>query len=601
MLRGPQGTFAGTNATGGAVFIVEQNPTLDSTNGYAEAKFGNYADVGLQGAVNVPLSDDVALRLSADAERRDSFWTITKGPAFSGDPGSLGEIATRVSLLWQPIENLDVLFKTDLMYIDTGGYPADFACSPCTNDIFHIRNNTHNMGLEEQLRSVLDVRYTFGDGIQVRSLSGYQYARAAEQIDLTAGFFNPALTFRDKGKIRIFSQEVDLISPDSGPFRWVLGGFFEHEDDDLPAVDGFDIGLPHGSADILLTYHTPKQHEAVFGQATYDFTDQLELQVGARYNNSSFDLKDHQVTLVNFGAGEVPVAVFDVPCIGGQAHCGPETRTGHEDDSKVTEKIALNYKPDDVNFLYAFFATGHKDGGQNTTANAMPNILPEEDRNVEIGWKSSFFGEHVRTQLDGFWNDYKNFQVTLFDPQSQANDILNAPSAKIWGFEAQMQGTWDRFSFDLNGSYLHSRFGSFFTFDPKQTTGTCDPHTGGTDPNCIDLTGEENVYAPTWTFNGGLQYIFPVGEGDTLTPRIDYAYQSAQWPSVFRTGAPGSVPRIGARNLVNAQLSYGLGDTWVFTAYATNLFDLHYVAAENVSLRYAGPPRQFGIRVDKSF
>jgi iron complex outermembrane receptor protein len=596
VLRGPQGTFAGVNATGGAVFITEQNPTLDDNSGYVQGIAGEYGDVGLQGAVNVPLSDDAAMRIAVNTERRDSFWSITKGAGFSGDPGSLKEIDGRVTFLWEPQQNLDIKFKTDINYIDNGGYPADPTGFP--EDIFHISNNAHNMGIDQNLRTVLDVKYTFESGIALRSLTGYQYGRAAEEVDLD-GTNLAGLTFRDKGIIRIFTQELNLLSPDSGPFRWVVGGFFQHEDDDLPANDGFDIGLPAGGFDIRLTYHTPKQHEAVFGQVTYDFTDELQLQAGVRYNNSTFDLRDSQE---NFFGGVASPPPLDVPCTAGNPDCGAVSRSGHEQDSKVTEKVALNWKPDDRNFFYAFFATGHKDGGQNTTANATPDILPEEVRNAEIGWKSNFLEGHVRTQFDGYWNDYKNFQVTQFDVASQTTDILNAPSAKLWGFEAQLQAAWDQFSFDMNGAYSHSRFGSFFTFNPKQTgSDTCDPHTGGTDPNCESLEGEQNVYAPKWTFNAGMQYAFPVENGDTLTPRIDYAFIGSQWPSIFQNPlAPNFVPRIGARNLVNLQLSY-LHQSWDFAVYATNLFDLHYIAAQNVGLRYAGEPRQVGIRVTKDF
>jgi iron complex outermembrane receptor protein len=597
VLRGPQGTFAGANATGGAVFITEQNPTLDDHSGYVQGIVGSYADVGLQGAVNVPLSDDATMRIALNMERRDSFWTIKKGVGFSGDPGSLKEISGRVTLLWDPRSNLEVKFKTDVNYIDNGGYPADPTGFP--EDIFHIGNNTHNMGLDQNLRSVLDVKYTFESGIALRSLTGYQYGRAAEQIDLDGVNF-VGLTFRDKGYIKIFTEELNLLSPDSGPFRWVLGGFFQHEDDDLPAKDGFDIGLPPGAFDIKLTYHTPKQHEAVFGQVTYDFTDELQLQLGARYNNSTFDLKDSQE--VFFGGVPFPPSLLVVPCTGGGPGCGAVSRSGHEQDSKVTGKVALNWKPDDRNYFYVFFATGHKDGGQNTSANATPNILPEEVRNAELGWKSTLLDGHVRTQLDGYWNDYKNFQVTQFDVSSQMTDILNAPSAKLWGFEAQAQAVWDQFSFDLNGSYSHSRFGSFFTYNPSQTgADTCDPHTGGNDPNCESLKGEENVYAPKWTFNAGAQYAFPLDNGDTLTPRVDYAFIGSQWPSIFQNSAkPRFVPKIGSRSLVNLQLTY-IHESWDFALFSTNLFDVHYIAAQNVGLRYAGEPRQFGIRVTKSF
>src|SRR5262249_15172673 len=152
----------------------------------------------------------------------------------------------------------DVLFKTDVNYFDNGGYPADPAGSP--NDIFHIGNNAHNMAIDDGVRSVLDVKYTLDGGITLRSISGFQYRRASEEIDLdgTAAAF-PMFTFRDLGKIRIWSEEVNILSPDTGPFTWIIGGFFQHEDDDLPAKGGFDIGLNFPPLlDVFLTYHTPK-------------------------------------------------------------------------------------------------------------------------------------------------------------------------------------------------------------------------------------------------------------------------------------------------------------------------------------------------------
>jgi iron complex outermembrane receptor protein len=600
VLRGPQGTFAGTNATGGAIFIVEQNPTLNDSSGYWQAGIGNYGDVAVQGATNIPLTDDLAMRVALNAERRDTFWNISKGIGFSGDPGSLKEIDGRVSFLWDPQQNLEVKLKFDGDYIDTGGYPADGTLpSGSAKGIFNIGNDTHNMGLDENFRAALDVKYTLDNGIAIRSLSGYQLGRAAEEVDLdgTNLPFLHGIIFRDKGLIRIFSEEINVISPDTGPFTWVLGGFFEHETDTLPSHDGFDIGLPQGGFDIVLAYHTPKQHEAVFGQATYNITDQWQIQAGLRFNHSTFDLTDIQQNL--FGGVPSPPA-FVVPCVGTGTPPCPFTRSGHEEDSKLTGKVALNYQLDEDNYLYTFFATGHKDGGQNTASNQPANILPEEVRNAEVGWKSTLLDGHVRTQIDGYWNDYKNFQVTIFDSGSQQSAIRNAPSAKIWGFEGQVQGAWDKFSFDLNAAYLHSRFGSFFA-EPAGTAAGCNAHTGGADLGCQNLSGEESGYAPKWTFNGGLQYRFDMINGYTLTPRVDYAYVDKQWASVFQNplGA-GFVPRLGARNIVNVQLSYEKNN-WDFTAYATNLLNFDYVASENVGLRYAGTPRQYGFRLSKTF
>jgi iron complex outermembrane receptor protein len=597
VLRGPQGTFGGTNATGGVVYIRERAPDLaGGYSGYGQIMAGDYGHVDLQGAVNVPISNDFAARFALNAERRDSFYTITKGAGFSGDPGRIQHISGRASFLWQPMDNLEITFRTDYSYLDNGGYPADPVGSP--NDIFHIQNNAPNMAVDQMWRNVLEARYTLQDGIQLRSLTSYQSIRASEVIDLDGGN-GAGLTFSDVGFIRTWTQEVDAISPDTGPFTWVLGGFFQHEDDDLPQRPGnrqFDIGFPPGVVDVVLVYHTPKQHEAVFGQATYAFTDALQLQVGARYNHSTFDLVDQGQTLL-FGV-PIPGTTQHVPCTGGDPDCGPVSRLGHQGDSKLTGKVALNWNVDDANFLYAFFATGHKDGGQNTNANQPAIIQPEEVRNVEVGWKAKFMGDHIRTQLDAYWNDYKNFQVTFYDPTTQTNPIRNAPSAKIMGIEAQAQGQWDQFSFDFAASYLHGHFGNFFAVNGVASPPlTCDAHTGGTDPNCVNLSGEELVYAPNWTISVGAQYVFPIGDGQTLTPRLDYALVGSQWASVFHS----PLLRLEERNILNAQLTYAWPGSWELTGFVTNFTDQHYVAAANVSLRYAGSPLEFGFRLTKGF
>ena len=119
ILRGPQGTFVGQNSTGGAVLITEQAPKLNGGyTGYIRAQAGTYADAGVQGAINLPISDTFAARVAFNTERRDSFWDVT-GP-HTGHPGQLQEGSVRLSLLWQPTAPLTVLFKTDLNYVDRG-------------------------------------------------------------------------------------------------------------------------------------------------------------------------------------------------------------------------------------------------------------------------------------------------------------------------------------------------------------------------------------------------------------------------------------------------------------------------------------------------
>lgn len=509
--------------------------------------------------------------------------------------------------MWQPNQRLQVVFKTDYTYFETGGYPEDPVYNPLTggsDSLFDVTSDAHLEGYDQFVRSVLDIRYTFEDGIQLRSVSGYQWGRASSKNDLDGTDFLP-FSYNVNVTEKIYSQEFNLISPDSGPFKWVVGAFFQSDTVNIPQ-DGFDLGFPAGVLDVELKYNTPKKHEALFGQATYDITDALQLQIGARYNHSTFGLTDYQADVAG-STFPLPGTIYTVPCpapAGGV--CSP---VNHESNSRLTGKIDVNYKLDSDNFLYAFVATGHKDGALNTTADEPPVVKPENLTDYEIGWKSNLFGEHMRTQIGGFYTDYTDFQVSLPDPATQTAPILNAPKALSEGIEAQGQAVFNALSFDFGGSYIHSEYKSFYAINSNLFAAPyppCSPSSGPAVGECQNLTGHQLVNSPSWTFNAGVQYAFSLGNGDTLTPRADYAYVGKQWATVFEATVPPLVnDQLGARSLVNAQLGYDHGD-WNISAYATNLFNLHYVAALGAGvpypeLQYAGAPRQFGIRVTKTF
>jgi iron complex outermembrane recepter protein len=598
VLRGPQGTFAGVNATGGALFITEKNPDLGSVNGYGQVQYGNYNDRGWQGAINLPLSDTFAARIAVNGERRQTFFNLT-GP-YTGDPGIVDSNDVRVSLLYQPFDALRILVKTDYNNINNGGYPGKPYTIP--GGLFNVSTDVNAYAFDEFTRSVIDVAYTFENGVLLHSISGYQHARAAQNIDLDGTFrdFSSSATFSDYGRFETYSEELDVVSPNSGFFRWIAGAFFEHEVDELPSGNGFNIDIlattPYPTpllplVNINLQYNTPKKHEAVFGQVSFEFTDQWELQAGARYNHSTFDLTDTQTTNLLFPPP--PLAL-------------PASNSQSESDSKVTGKVDLNYKLNPDNFLYAFVATGHKDGGLNTNLGEPPVIRPENLTDTEVGWKSTFLDRHLRTQTDAFYTTYQDFQVSLPDPATETAPILNAPHATVWGFEVQAQAELANLSADASASYIHGRFGSFYAIDSRVFAAPyppCSLDFGPASATCSNLTGHQLPNSPTWTANAGVQYTFHVGAEQTVTPRLDYAYVGSQWATVFEN--QGFADQFGSRSLLNARLSYGIRKLEI-SLYATNLTNKEYTAAQGVGspvpvLLYPGNPRQFGILAKMSF
>jgi len=576
ILRGPQGTFGGQNAIGGAVLVSSNDPIINGGyQGYLSGQAGNYSDVGLQGALNLPISNTLAARIAINSENRDSFWNIT-GP-YTGSNARLRSRSARLSLLWKPSDALSVLFKTDYNHIDMGAYPADPVNS--TNDPFDITANADLKALDQFTRSVLKIDYTFANGIKFRAISGYQHGNSAYRADLDGTDLGNE-TFRDLFKETIYSQELDLISPDAGRFTWTLGAYGQKDTYNFPPGQ-FVIGVPPGSlaTEYLLQGTNPTKNGAVFGQVGFKLSDSLKLEVGGRYSKDST-------------SNNVSVTQYGLPLIDDQS----------ARYSNFSGKVSLNWTLNDKNFLYAFAASGYRPGGLNVPVGlGLPAPFDEEKvTSLEAGWKAEWLDDHLRTQVDAFHNIYKNFQVTIGYPTYPTFGIeVNTPNpTKIYGFEAQVQAVFGDWSIYSNLGWLHSDLGSFYATDPRIASVTpCSPETGPASTSCIDLDGHEQTYAPSLTFNMGLQRTFHVGT-DTITPRINYAHVSAQWATLFENQALGD--RLDSRNMLGAQVDWAHG-SWLTTLYGTNLTNQHYVAALNSGLRFVGAPRQYGIRFTKFF
>jgi iron complex outermembrane recepter protein len=575
VLRGPQGTFVGQNATGGAVFITSNDPEIGgSVDGYVLGQIGNYSDFALQGAINLPISDTFAARIAFNGEQRDSFYDIA-GP-YTGDDGV--RIASgRLGLNWDPAGGWSVLFKMDYNYLDLSAYNADPANSP--NDIFDISANADLLARDHFLRSVLKIEYEFDNGIILRSISGYQDGNTAYRADLdgTSAGFN---TFRDSVDETIHSEEINLISPDTGRFTWVLGAYLQKDKYNfLPGQ--FVIGVPAGNpaSEYTLEGTNPKDASAFFGQVKFRLSDSFELELGARYSKHR---TENDVSVVQYGT--------------------PIEDQQKADFSDTSGKIALNWFVDDNNYLYAFVASGFRPGGLNVPVGlGQPDPFDAETvTDYEIGWKGSWASGHVRTQLNAYRNEYDKFQVIIGYPDFPVFGIeLNTiGTTKISGFEAQVQALFGGFSLDAGLGAMSTELGTFYATDPRlATTVSCDPATGPESATCINLKGTDQTYAPDFTFNIGMQYDFMVGK-DTITPRLNFGHVASQWATLFENESLGD--KIEARNIFGGQIAWQHED-YTATLYATNLTDQHYVGALNSGLRFGGPPRQYGLRVTKTF
>jgi iron complex outermembrane receptor protein len=582
VLRGPQGTLAGQNATGGAVFVNTNNPVIGGGyHGYVQGQVGNYNDFGGQGSVNLPISSTLAARAAIFGESRDSFYDI-KGPGgtpYTGNPGNQRWVAGRISLLWRPDEHLSVLLKADLDHLDNGAYPADPVNSP--NDIFHITANAPQLAVDRFVRTSAKIDYVLPDGITFRSISAYQGANTSYAADLdgTAAIGN---TFYDSVDEHIYSEELNIISPDKGLLTWVVGAFAQWDELNFLSPYQFNVATPPGSlfTEYLLQGTNPKTNFAGFGQVSLNLPKGVQLQFGGRY--SATETTNH-----------VQILQYGLPIVDEQS----------ADYHNFSWKAALNWTVNADNFLYAFAAVGYRPGGLNVPVGIGQPAAFDQEKVTEFegGWKATMLDGHLRTQIDGYYNDYRNFQVIIGYPSFPVFGIeLNVPNkTEIYGFEAQAQARFGRLGFDAGVGWMHSSLGTFFATDPRAASFLpCAPATGPASVTCINLNGRQQTYAPNFTFNVAAEYDISLMNGDTLTPRINFGHVSPQWATLFENVARGD--RIESRDIVGAQLAW-THRTWVGTLYATNLTDQHYVGAINTGLRLAGPPRQFGFRLLKTF
>ena len=585
VLRGPQGTFSGQNATGGAIIVNTQDPKINGGyTGYLLGHYGNYNDTGAQGAVNLPINDTLAARVALNAEYHDTWYNLNG--LKSGDP-DIKWLSGRFSLLWQPTPELKILFKEDLSYLDNGGYFGDSLTAPDTDHLFDINTNYGTYAVDKLSRSTLKIDYTLPDALQFRSVTSYQVGRTAWKGDIDGTALPvPNYVINEASDETLWSQEFNLISPANRPFSWILGFYYQSNDYDYPS---FNVGVPPGVVDTNLVGVNNTHNFAGFGQASYNFGHGLELQAGLRY--STWSTTNH--------------TTYFVPEFG-------SLLTQRQDESKdgnnFTGKVALNWTIDDDNFVYAFVASGAKPGGLNTSVYAFPPVpIPapfkqEYVTDYEVGWKARFFDRHLRTQVGFFYNQFEDFQVIVPIPNDplHATELNNPSTTVLYGGEASAQAVFGDLTFKVNAAVQHSELGRVFASDSRilAIRTPCNLDTGPASATCTNLEGHTQTYAPNITGNMVVQYDIRLANGDVISPSANFAYISHQWGTLFQNRAAGDY--LAARKILGASLAWTHGP-FTATAYGYNLTNDQYVSALLSPIRIAGAPRQFGVSLMRRF
>ncbi|MEY4377224.1 MAG: hypothetical protein RJB26_1774, partial [Pseudomonadota bacterium] len=585
-------------STGGAVFQTSRSPELGGeSSGHFGLSIGQYQRFGVDAVANMPLYETLALRIAVATEKRDSYFSNRNSKA---TPGSVDHKSVRIGLLWKPSDNFELLWKTEANIARDGGYP--YQPQPGSPNAVAASADPWTLTMDradiddrhDSVRTGIEAKLTLDNGVVIRSLSGYQlgtqnFANDTDGTSLDLGWEHQRILDR------VFSQELDVISPSTDRVRWTVGGSWVRQEAHLD-LHAYSNAFPFGpggffpTQDVHFLTDTPKTAVGAFAQVSTDLREGLELQAGARWS------RDRQTQSGGLFLAPAPPLPPFIPAF------GPSYEQAH-----VTGKVALNWKLDAAHFLYVFAANGFKSGGVNLTA--LP-FAAEKVKDIEAGWKATWADGHVRTQFGVFHMDYRNLQTELVDTTIGASATGNAPKSTIKGAEFQLQAKYGGFATDFNWSYVDSRTDGMPMINIRNLPGgsaaglgpQCAP---GQPPfGCFDYapffstpTGNATPYAPKTTANVGLEYAFEAA-GSTWTPRIDISHLSEQFSSLFAS----QFDRIPARTIVNASIGIERGP-WRGLVQVMNLGDKTYVSGIDyvTGNMWLGTPRTVGVSLRRSF
>ena len=609
VLRGPQGTLYGRNATGGSINITTRDPTQTLT-AYANITAGNYGRVDTDGAISGPIvKDRLAVRLAFQTQDRDGYGkNITTGNSID----DLRTRAVRGSVLFTPTDRLTMLTKADYYwqkdksggyhYLGTGGFSAPGVPIPLTGVAAGgvLARNVRDIATESDPSNHVEfwgvsnkISYDLSDRVSLTSITGYRWLQYTTTTDLdpTSAALAPILQFEHDTQ---FSQELQLAG-NFERFKWLLGFFYFRENDQglqrVP-LSTFIIGAPAPGALTQGFYgggYIKTDALAGFGQASYEIIDRLNITVGLRY--SSEKKTNHDEFAFDFAN---PYSATN-----------PPVRTVADRSRRFnsfTPKIGLDFQVTPDFLLYGSWSKGFKAGTYNLGVLAPP-VSPEKISAFEAGIKSSFFDRHLTANVAGFYYDYKDLQVSKLN--GQTIQLENAANAKIYGLEVELQARLgSRVQVNANGSWLHARFTDYISADPARTYGG-----GIVDPvskaPAFDLAGNSLSQSPNFTFFVGAQYELPTSVGP-FTLRGEVSWRDRIYYTPFNVKYVGQGPNAKANVFLNwtAPDEHLNASLFLKNVFNRTTYGPSYISTGLVGFPingYLEDPRTYGLRVGYKF
>ncbi len=631
VLKGPQGTLFGQNATGGAINYIAAKPTRAFQAG-AELSYGNYNAFDLEGYVSGPLTDTLSARLAVEHQGMDGW---QKSYTTGKTNGAIDFTNGRATLAWTPTAR----FKASLTlngFVDHSEVQAGQliavlpdipAAAPFIPGLLTYpiapRNDTaadfnpgddyhrHNSFFQANLR--LD--YDLPHDLVLTSLTAYSrfHERQLQDIDGTTLSSINQLTF---GSIESISQELRVSGTLLDRGHFVVGLNYAHDrvlqtdyDNITQSTLAFlftPFGLP-----LFTTFRDMDNQDAstyaVFASGDYSLTDQIKLYGGVRYTqaNDSFNgcTSDtgNGVAALDYGTLEnvfraglglgpnPPIAAGG--CVTADATFTPLLVRSRLNENNVSWRVGGEWTPTSRLLVYANVSKGFKAGSfPDLGATVATQLRPATQEAVlayEVGFKATLLERTLQLNGAAFHYDYTDKQILgdVLDPfLGPLLKLVNIPNSEINGAELQLAWAPVRgLKVTAGGSYIDSRIlDHFINYNPLGAL--------------TDFNGEAFPNTPKWQFVSDVDYRWPVNDRLDAFVGGDVTYQSATNSEL------GGLPilRVNAHTLVDLRGGVEAADgRWALSAWGRNVTDTYYWTAASRAIdtvvRFTGLPATYGV------
>lgn len=605
VLRGPQGTLYGRNATGGVISLSSALPT-SKFEGRVLAEYGRFDHKQVDGMLNLPVTDDLSVRFAGRFLDEDGYiHNLNTGR----DLGGGRSYTARATVRWDPSDDANIVAgfeyqrsrtRKDIAQLGAGA-PTCYVCQATgdqpTSDFYGTNQDDTPPYRNRVFRTYVRASLTAGD-FDLTSLTTYlddRNVQAADQ-DFTP---LPVFVFENRGVGgETFSQEFQIASQLDGPFNYLFGLNYLHD------KAFFSIGLTGDAYGGLIaatgdgpgvSNDITTESESAFVEGNYEITQQIKVTVGGRYTHDkrSIDGRNN----AGFQAFGLP-ASFDFG----------------DSFSAFTPRFVLAWDNGPTNIYYSF-TRGFKAGGLTTPATSPTGSLrPEKIFSHEVGVKNAALEGRLRTSLSAFYYENKDLQTQIVDPTAGGSRYENAGGLEGYGVELEVTAhPLDGLNVGGALSYLHTEFfdyvnASQICVDPS---GTGNPTAPGAvllvcppGPN-TNLNGVRAPHAPRYQASLTASHDFPIGSWSANLAGVVQYRTSFD----FVANAAGDL-RFDRQNGYAVTNFSGYvsppGDNLRFGFYIDNAFDKKYATIRTTNQPYgltyqAAKPVTYGMRAEYRF